>query len=210
MKRVMYYFWIFYITSILGFVLETIWCFIRNKKIESRKGLIYEPMIPIYGMSGTLIVLIVNIFQLSSDYEIFFIGMIISTVVEFLSSFLQEKIFATKSWDYKTFPFNLNGRVNLMYSLIFGFVAVLAYNVILIPIANIFLKFDVNIYTLGLTLILCLFMFYDFFISSVAVFRMKERRQNIKRKNKFWRYIDKNYNDLRLKKVYPNMVAVKK
>lgn len=208
MKELLIYFWIFVLSSFLGFLVETIWCFIRYKKIESRKGLIYEPMIPIYGISGTLIVLLVRIFNLSKWYEIFGIGFVISTVVEYVSSFIQEKLFATKSWDYSNFPFNLRGRVNLLYSILFGIVALAFYKLILYPFMELFMNCNINLSLLMTSVIMFCFMIYDFIISLIAVYRMKERKRKIQRKSKFWNYIDKKYNDKFLKKIYANMVDV--
>lgn len=38
--------WIFVIGCIIGFIVETLWCYARWGKIESRKGLIYGPFTP--------------------------------------------------------------------------------------------------------------------------------------------------------------------
>ncbi|MBO5121369.1 MAG: hypothetical protein J6C28_06770 [Bacilli bacterium] len=46
------YLWLFIFGSFFGFVIETIWCLIRWRKLESRKGLIYGHFIPIYGIAG--------------------------------------------------------------------------------------------------------------------------------------------------------------
>lgn len=208
MKVVLYYFWIFVITSILGFVIETLWCFIKNKKFESRKGVIYEPMIPIYGISGTLIVLVCRLFKLGKEYEIFFIGFLISTFIEFLASLLQEKIFATKSWDYKNFPLNLNGRVNLIYSIMFGLVTLMAYKLVLLPISELFINLNINILFIIISIAMLLFMLYDLSVSAIAVYRMKERKQKVVRETKFWNYIDNKYSDEFLKKIYANMKDV--
>lgn len=208
MKKVLCYFWIFVMTSYLGSLVETIWCFIKNKRIESRRGVIYEPMIPIYGISGTLIMIVAKIFNLSKWYEVFGIGFLISSVVEFFSSFVQEKVFATKSWDYSEFPLNLGGRVNCFYSIMFGMVALCSYKFILYPFFKIFMGLEMSVSLLSVSLLMIIFMMYDFFISAIAVYRMKERRSDIVREGCFWNYIDKKYNDKFLQKVYPNMVEI--
>lgn len=209
-KDLIIYFWIFLVSCFLGFVVETIWCFIRNKKIESRKGVIYEPLIPIYGMAGVLIVFFAKILSLETTFELFAAGVIIGTIIEFGCSFFQEKIFGTKSWDYSDFPFNLNGRVNLLYSILFGIVTVILYKFILLPIINLFMNIEVSGLVISFTLYRFIFMLYDFFISAIAVYRMKERNKNKKRTNIFWIYIDEKYSDEFLSDIYPNMVSVYK
>jgi len=208
MKTFLYYFWIFYITSFLGFIIETIWCLLKNKRLESRKGVIYEFLIPIYGATGVLLVFFVGLFKLKKLYKIFIAGFLISTIIEFVSSFLQEKIFATKSWDYKDFAFNLCGRVNLLYAIMFGLVALLSYQFVLLPITNLFMSLEINKFIIILSFCVLLFMLFDFVISFIAVYRMKERKRKIKREGKFWAFIDKKYNNEYLKKVYANMEDV--
>ena len=209
MKEILCYFWVFVLTSFLGFLVETIWCYLRYKKIESRTGVIYEPLIPIYGIAGILIMFIIKIFEMSKWYQVFLIGFVISTVVEFITSFLQEKIFATKSWDYSSFRFNLFGRVNLLYSILFGIVALFSYEVFLKHFLSFYENLNIIIHFIILSICLFIFMVYDFTISFVAVYRMKERKRNIERNNKFFNYIDNKYTDDYLKKVYANMVEIK-
>lgn len=195
--------------NFLGFIIETVWCFIKNGRLESRKGLIYEPFIPIYGVTGVLIVLVIHLLKISQIYEIFMVGVLISTIIEYISSFLQEKIFATKSWDYTKFPINLNGRVNLIYSILFGLVTTMAYKLFLLPFITFFAKIKVKLFLIVISVGELIFLLYDIIISFIAVYRMKERRNNITRNNKFWTYIDNKYNDNYLKKVYSNMVPIK-
>ncbi|MBQ9833992.1 MAG: putative ABC transporter permease [Bacilli bacterium] len=209
MKILLCYFWIFILGNFLGFIIETVWCFIKNGRLESRKGLIYEPFIPIYGVTGVLIVLVIHLLKISQIYEIFMVGVLISTIIEYISSFLQEKIFATKSWDYTKFPINLNGRVNLIYSILFGLVTTMAYKLFLLPFITFFAKIKVKLFLIVISVGELIFLLYDIIISFIAVYRMKERRNNITRNNKFWTYIDNKYNDNYLKKVYSNMVPIK-
>ncbi len=206
--KILSYFWIFILSCFLGFVVETIWCLIRNGKIESRKGVIYEPFIPIYGISGLLILMVIEQFHLFKNFEIFIVGFIISTIVEFVSSLFQEKVFATKSWDYRNFLFNLGGRVNLLYSILFGLISLVSYKLILHPLMNMFMELKITSLIISLTLYRLVYMLYDFIISFIAAYRMKERRKGIKRDNIFWNYIDEKYSDDFLKTIYANMVNV--
>ena len=208
MKAVVCYFWLFILSCFLGFIIETIWCFIKNGKFESRKGLIYEPFIPIYGITGVLIVLVVKFLNLKENYEIFIVGFFISTIIEYISSFLQEKIFATKSWDYTKYPLNLQGRVNLIYSCLFGLITTLIYRLFLLPFLTLFAKIKIKFFLIFITILELIFLLFDISISSIAVYRMKERRNNIKRNGKFWSFLDRKYNDKYLKKVYANMIPV--
>lgn len=208
MRVVLCYFLIFIICAFLGFIVETIWCIIRNKRIESRKGLIYEHLIPIYGLTGVFLVLVIKIFNLSNIYEVFIAGLILSTIVEYISSFSQEKIFSSKSWNYSDFPLNFNGRVNMLYSILFGFISVIFYKFILLPFIRFYLKLRLNKILIFVAICMILFFIYDCMISCIAVYRMKERKNNIVRNNKFWNYIDNKYTDDYLGKIYANMTFI--
>lgn len=208
MKKVFCFYWLFLLASYLGFIIETIWCVIRNKKLESRKSLVYEPMIPIYGVSAVLIVIIVKTFELTEWYSIFLTGFVICSFVEFIASFLQEKVFGTKSWDYSDFPLNIKGRINVMYSIMFGIVSLFSYKFILNPLYTLLMDKEITSALILLTVTMFVFMMYDFIISVVAVYRMKERRYGINRTQLFWRFIDNRYPDKRLKEIYANMVEI--
>ncbi len=210
MQRIISYFWLFLIGSFLGFIIETIWCLLRNKRFEWRKSLIYEPIIPIYGLSGLIILLVCNYLQVKTSLEIFLVGFVISTIIEYVASFLQEKIFGTISWDYSDFPLNLGGRVNFLYSVLFGLVATIFYKSILYPINEYFLSINLTSTVIALFVISVTFFINDVIISFIAAFRMKERGNNIKRTSYFWHLIDNKYNDEYLKKIYPNAVEVYK
>jgi len=208
MNKLFEYFWLFIIGSFFGFLVETIWCFIKNKKIESRKGLIYGPFTPIYGIAAVFITLILDIFNPKKKINVFIFTFVIYLIVEYTSSFLQEKIFGTKSWDYKNFPLNINGRVNFIYILIFSFLGLFwakLYPKILMYTYIILNYFDLYNF---ISILLIIFVLYDIIISVIASYRQKLRRKGIKANNKIEFWLDKKYNDEYLKKIYANAIFV--
>ena len=208
--KVISYFWLFLIGSFVGFLMETIWCLLKNKRFEWRKSLIYEPIIPIYGLSGLIILLVCNYLKVNTTFQIFLVGFVISTIIEYIASFLQEKLFGTISWDYSEFPLNLGGRVNFLYSVLFGLAATISYKSILYPINEYFLSINITSTVIALFVISVIFFINDVIISMIAAFRMKERGNNIKRTSYFWHLIDNKYNDDYLKKIYPNAIVLDK
>lgn len=202
------YFWIFIIGSFIGFICETIWCLIKNKKIESRKGLIYGCFIPIYGIAALFISLIVDIFNINNYYSFFMTTFIICGIVEYISSVFQEKMFGTRSWDYSNMIGSLNGRINILYLTAFSLIGVLWCKYYKIVI-NVIITCLNNINLLNsITIISFIFMVYNCFISIVASYRQKLRRKGIKPKNKYEIWLDKKYNDERLVKVYANIKVI--
>ena len=57
--------WYFIIFSVLGLVIETSYCFVTTGVLESRKGLLYGPFCPIYGVGAT--VLIILLYKIKSN-----------------------------------------------------------------------------------------------------------------------------------------------
>lgn len=205
MNTLIKYFWNLVIGSFIGFIVETLWCMIRWKKIESRKGLIYSPLIPIYGLATLFITILKELLNLNNSISYFLLTYIICAIVEYISSIFQEKCFNTKSWDYTGMKGNINGRINMFYLIAWSLIGVLWCNTYEILINTVLKIPFINI----ISLILFIFLLFDCFISFVAAKRQKERRQRIKAKNTFDEWLDKTYNDKRLKKVYANAVYIR-
>lgn len=209
MENLIRFFWLFVFGSFFGFVIETIWCMIRWKKIESRKGLIYGYFIPIYGVAGIFISIILELFCISKKRTIFFVAFLIGGIVEYFSSLFQEKVTGTVSWDYSDMKFNLHGRINFVYLIgfgLFGIIWGISYSKILDLLYKIFIS--KNIFYI-ITSMMIIFMSYNIFISIVAMMRQKRRRKGFVAKSKFERWLDVKYNDNYLKRVYANSIVVK-
>lgn len=118
----------FIIYSFIGWIYESIYCSITEKKLVNR-GFLTGPFIPIYGLGAVLIILLFY----DRDYPwiiIFAFSMVLTSSLEYATSFLLEKIFKARWWDYSNDPFNLNGRIYLLGTLIFSSMAVVTNNVI--------------------------------------------------------------------------------
>ena len=203
------YFWIFIVGSFLGFLSETIWCLIRWKKLESRKGLIYGYFVPIYGIATLLISLLIDIFHIK-NYSLFFITtFIICAIVEYISSVIQEKAFGTKSWDYSKMKGNIHGRINLLYLSLWSVLGIFWCKHYKFIISNIIIILErINLLN-EITIISFILMVYNCYISIVASYRQKLRRNGIKPKNKYEEWLDKKYNDEFLIKIYTNAKVIK-
>ena len=188
----------------MGSLIEEVWCIIKNKKFERRQSLVYSPSIPIYGIASLFMILILEKIQYDF-WKIFIVGFLISILVEYISSFLQEKIFHTKSWDYSGMKFNFRGRINLIYSIAFAIISILFVNTINYIVEILFnaLKYK---YLKIITIILVVFSIFDVIVSALACFRQKNRREGIVAKNRLDKLFDKRFPDERLEKIYPNSV----
>jgi uncharacterized membrane protein len=121
--------WFFVIYSFLGVFVEMIFCLFREGVLESRLGLLYIPLRPIYGVGGVTCTVLLHRF-IGEPILIFIWGMLICSVVEYVASFVMDKAFRAVSWDYSDKLLNLPGRICLQYSCCWGLLALLVLYVL--------------------------------------------------------------------------------
>lgn len=115
-------FLLFLIYSIIGWIIEVVNNFIFNKKWINR-GFLIGPYCPIYGAGSILITLFV-----SNDNDIistFLKSMAICSILEYSTSYIMERMFKTRWWDYSKNKYNINGRICLQTMTLFGIGGVL-------------------------------------------------------------------------------------
>lgn len=113
----------FIIYSIAGYVIETAFGFLTKGVLESRKGFLYGPFCPIYGLGAVIMILGLQAFK-KNNYTLFLGGFLVGSVVEYLISFLGEAIFKVNWWDYSDRFLNINGRICFTFSLFWGLLAI--------------------------------------------------------------------------------------
>lgn len=121
--------------SFLGWVMETAFASIKERKIINR-GFLAGFVCPIYGFGAVLILQsskwVANVFEnyfTSLVINILF-SIILVTILEYITGFLLEKFFCCKWWDYSHNVLNLHGYICLEYSLLWGLLAFLLFEVI--------------------------------------------------------------------------------
>jgi uncharacterized membrane protein len=195
--------WIFLICCILGFIVETIWCFIRHGYIESRKSLVYGPFSVAYGMGGVILTLVLYKLKDSSLWKIFMVSFVAGTVTEYICSLGQEIIFGSVAWDYSDVPLNINGRVCLLYSLFWGVLGIVWIKLIYPLMSKMIEKAPISAGEL-LTWAFILFFVVDCFLSATAAIRMDKRDDGIVASNKYEVFLDSHFDDERMHKIYAN------
>lgn len=129
----------FIIFSFMGWIYESIFCTIKNRRWENR-GFLHGPIVPIYGVGALLASVIffllpVDKLQQASTLTVFLICFFGSIVLEYFTSWALEKLFHAYWWDYSNVPLNIHGRVCLFASLGFGIAGILVVRVIF-PFVN--------------------------------------------------------------------------
>lgn len=108
----------FILYSIIGWIYETVFCSIKKLKWDNR-GMLIGPYCPIYGVGAVLDVLLCT--GLPNARAVFLACMLGSAILEYVTSYVTERLFHAVWWDYSRIPFNLNGRICLSCSVGFGF-----------------------------------------------------------------------------------------
>lgn len=125
----------FVVYSFLGWLMEGIYCSILSKKIINR-GFLNGPICPVYGFGALLVIYLLSQFK-GNILTLFVIGVVVTSIVEYLTSIILEMAFQTRWWDYSRHKFNLHGRVYLLNSLLFGLMAVALVEVVHVKVINI-------------------------------------------------------------------------
>lgn len=116
-KMVIEYINFFFLFSMLGRLGEWLLYPIIKKSVIKR-GLFKGPYCPIYGFGAILIIFILNL-EINNSLVFAIISGLLVAILEYLVSFILEKIFHKRWWDYSKYKFNLNGRIALQYIMSF-------------------------------------------------------------------------------------------
>jgi uncharacterized membrane protein len=111
----------FFAYSLLGWCMEVILKYRQFRRFIKR-GFLAGPVCPIYGYGAVLITLAAESFfpQGLGLITVFVLSLLICGLLEYLTSFLLEKVFDARWWDYSQKPMNLNGRVWIGNLALFG------------------------------------------------------------------------------------------
>ena len=115
----------FFIFGFAGWCMEVILKYRQFHRFINR-GFLTGPILPIYGFGVILITVVVgHLASVESGVVMTFaMSLVICGIVEYLTSFVLEKIFHARWWDYSQKPMNLNGRVWIGNLVLFGLAGV--------------------------------------------------------------------------------------
>ena len=126
----------FVVYSVLGWVWESTYCTIVERKWQNR-GFLYGPACPIYG-TGVVVMILIWHHMLGQGttltwWQVFLVAFFGSMVLEYATHWALEKLFHAYWWDYSNMPLNLNGRICLPASTLFGLAGLLVVYVLYEP-----------------------------------------------------------------------------
>ena len=216
----------FFIYSIVGFVIETIYGLITKGVLESRQSFLYGPFCSIYGLGAVIMIPALNRFK-KNNFSLFIGGFIIGSIVEYMVSLLGELIFHIKWWDYSGMAFNINGRICLEFSFFWGVLAIFLMTYFNPKVDKIIDKIP-NKYLKTVTITGIIIIILDAIITGIALkifftrlvinynLELKEgNRYTIQTPelydNDFMRYLSENvFTDEKILKTFPNIKVLDK
>lgn len=198
-----YLFWIFMIGSVLGWVLEFFNTLINDHTFINHSALVIGPINAIYGFGACLLTAMLYHYQNKPAWQIFVVSFISGSLLEYVSSWGMELVLGFTAWDYSNMFLNINGRICLEYSLIWGFLGILWIRYIF-PLLVKFI--DSWSYEKGkkLSCIISIFLIFDVALTVSAVVRAKEWERGIPANNLYENILDHTFNQKYLKNMFSN------
>lgn len=105
--------WIFIIYAFIGWCTEVSYAAL-DRGIFVNRGFLNGPYCPIYGCGVVIVVAVLT--PLKDNLLILFIGsFLLTSILEYITGYLLEKVFHNQWWDYSDKPFNIHGYVCLKF-----------------------------------------------------------------------------------------------
>lgn len=161
---------LFLLYSFLGWIVESIYCFIIDKKFVNR-GFLIGPLLPIYGFGSLIIVFLLDTFK-ENPIILFIMTILICSVLEYFTSYIMEKIFKTRWWDYSEMKFNINGRICLRNMLMFGILALIMSYLVNPFVLDLLDNFNPTVLKV-LVIIFFIIFVLDVLVSSKIIYNIK-------------------------------------
>ncbi|MDO4619979.1 MAG: putative ABC transporter permease [Lachnospiraceae bacterium] len=200
---------LFVIGAFLGDVTETIFMKLTTGTWMSRSSVIWGQFSIVWGLGIVLLTALLHKYKDSQDRYLFYMGTFAGAAFEYLCSVFTELVFGKVFWNYSHIPFNLAGRVNLLFSFFWGIAAVVWFKLLFPRLSAWIEKIPLQAGKAA-TLILLVFMIANAAASSIALERYQNRADGKEAQNVIETWMDEHYDDARMKAIYPKAVQVQK
>ena len=196
---------LFFIGAFLGDITETVFCRFSMGRWMSRSSVVFGPFSIVWGLGCAMLTWILYRYREQSDRRLFLCGTILGGAYEYICSVFTEIVFGTVFWDYSKIPFNLGGRINLLYCFFWGFAAIIWMKGIYPFLSRWIEKIPVRIGK-PLCMIMVFFMSVNIALSGLALDRYSKRHDGLPAKNAVGELMDDWFPDPYMEKVYPNII----
>ena len=174
-----FYFFMFFIFSVIGWVLECISCSFYAKKFVHNRGFLIGPYCPVYGF-GTLFTYIFLTKYKSDPVVLFIMALVCTSILEYITSLGMEKLFKARWWDYSDRRFNLEGRICLRNGILFGIMGI-TFTYLVFPIYNDLVEKIPSDILILISVILFIIIMTDFIVTTVVMSKIKNKVTNMEK-----------------------------
>ncbi len=171
-------FLLFLIYSFLGWLVDICGNYIDVKEFKNR-GFLIGPYCPIYGVASIFMLYFLSKYQ-NDIIVLFVMSVLVCSVIEYFTSYIMEKLFHARWWDYSKIPFNINGRICIPYSIIFGVLSLLLVEFINPFVVNILITIPKIALITGGIILFILFA-VDVIVSFSIINKLKITADNIRK-----------------------------
>ena len=200
---------VFFIGSVLGLLLEEVWMFITAGVTESRVGLVWGPISPLYGVGAVLLTIVT--FRLrqahASGLVVFVVSMLVGGLLEQLTGWGMETFLGAVSWDYIAggVPGAITKWVAVPFLFFWGALGYVWYKLIMPDL----------LWALGIpttrrkaifVTLLSIYLIADIFMTIMCFERRAARDAGIPPANAFEEWVDENFNNNFMSEHFQNMV----
>jgi len=179
MYNICFYFFMFYCFSIFGWFVECVDCSIEQKKFVHDRGFLIGTYCPIYGFGAMYMHFFLSRYY-NEPITLFVMAVVGTSLIEYITSFLMEKIFKARWWDYSNMKYNFEGRICLRNSVLFGILGL-----VFIYLLNPAFMFAVKKIPENILIIISIVLFITFLIDNILTFsimnNLKNKIANIKK-----------------------------
>lgn len=200
--------WVFFVSALLGDFIEMIFCRMFEGMWMSRSSVLYGPFSIVWGIGAAVLTFVLSRFVEKPKGYMFFVGALIGGVYEYVCSWFTEIFLGTVFWDYSWMPLNIGGRTNILYMGFWGMLSVVWMKWIY-PLMSRMIEMFPVLQGKVITWVLIVFMVCNALISAAAMVRYIKRQEGEAAQTMVERFLDENYEDEWIEKVWPNMVITK-
>lgn len=195
---------LFILGAFLGDIVETVFCLATTGRLMSRSSLVFGPFSIVWGLACALLTWILYRYRDKSDRYIFVFGTILGGAYEYVCSVFTEMVFGTVFWDYSEIPFNLGGRINLLYCFFWGIAAVVWMKGVYPFLSRQIEKLPARAGGAVCSVLLVL-LAADMLISALALARYSERQTGSPEQTAVGQILDEYFPDEFIEKRYENL-----
>ena len=161
----------FAVYSCAGWLFESILCSVSEHRVINR-GFLNGPVCPIYGAGAMAAVILLS--GIDTIPSLFGYGALACSVLEYSTSVVMEKIYHARWWDYSDRFLNLNGRICMPATVLFGFFVVLVVRVLQPALEALFARMDPRVLA-GLCGIFLAIFALDLLVTNIGLSRFRDK-----------------------------------